>query len=42
MAIDLDSGDEAQYLHKLATAYGMQPQQVNAIHDQMGKPSLYT
>jgi uncharacterized membrane protein YebE (DUF533 family) len=42
MAIDLDTGDEAQYLHKLATAYGMQPQQVNAIHDQMGKPSLYT
>lgn len=42
MAIDLDTGDEAQYLHKLATAYGMQPAQVNAIHEQMGVPSLYT
>ncbi|MEQ6203502.1 DUF533 domain-containing protein [Sulfitobacter sp. HNIBRBA2951] len=42
MAIDLDTGDEAQYLHKLATAYGMEPAQVNAIHDQMGVPSLYT
>jgi uncharacterized membrane protein YebE (DUF533 family) len=42
MAIDLDTGDEAQYLHKLASAYGMEPQQVNAIHEQLGKPSLYT
>lgn len=42
MAIDLDTGDEAQYLHKLATAYGMEPAQVNAIHEQMGVPSLYT
>lgn len=42
MAIDLDTGDEAQYLHKLATAYGMEPAQVNAVHEQMGVPSLYT
>lgn len=42
MAIDLDTGDEAQYLHKLATAYGMEPAQVNEIHKQMGVPSLYT
>lgn len=42
MAIDLDTGDEAQYLHKLATAYGMEPAQVNAIHAEMGVPSLYT
>jgi uncharacterized membrane protein YebE (DUF533 family) len=42
MAIDLDSGDEAQYLHKLASAYGLQPQQVNEIHTQLGVASLYT
>ncbi|KIN72829.1 tellurite resistance TerB family protein [Sulfitobacter guttiformis] len=42
MAIDLDTQDEAKYLHKLATAYGMQPAQVNEIHAQLGVPSLYT
>jgi uncharacterized membrane protein YebE (DUF533 family) len=42
MAIDLDSQDEAQYLHKLATAYGLEPQQVNEIHTQLGVASLYT
>lgn len=42
MAIDLDTGDEAQYLHKLATAYGLQPAAVNQIHEQLGVPSLYT
>ncbi|MEP1943023.1 MAG: DUF533 domain-containing protein, partial [Sulfitobacter sp.] len=42
MAIDLDTGDEAQYLHKLATAYGLAPQQVNEIHAQLGVASLYT
>lgn len=42
MAIDLDSQDEAQYLHKLATAYGLEPQQVNEIHAQLGVASLYT
>ena len=41
MGIDLDTQDEAQYLHKLATAYGMQPAQVNEIHTQLGVPSLY-
>lgn len=41
MAIDLDTGDEAQYLHKLATAYGLDPQAVNRIHEQLGVPSLY-
>ena len=39
--IDLDTQNEAQYLHKLATAYGMQPAQVNEIHAQLGVPSLY-
>ena len=41
MGIDLDTQDEAQYQHKLATAYGMQPAQVNEIHAQLGVPSLY-
>lgn len=42
MAIDLDSQEEAQYLHKLASAYGLQPAAVNEIHAQMGVASLYT
>ena len=42
MGIDLDTQDEVQYLHKLATAYGMQPAQVNEIHAQLGVPSLYS
>ncbi|HCT34276.1 MAG TPA: DUF533 domain-containing protein, partial [Sulfitobacter sp.] len=42
LAIDLDTQEEAQYLHKLASAYEMQPAAVNEIHAQMGVPSLYT
>ncbi len=42
MAIDLDTGDEARYLHKLAEGYGMTPAEVNEIHAQLGVPSLYT
>ncbi|MGB3246396.1 MAG: tellurite resistance TerB family protein [Sulfitobacter sp.] len=42
LGIDLDTQDEAQYLHKLAQAYGMKPAEVNRIHDEMGVPSLYT
>lgn len=42
MAIDLDTQDEAQYLHKLATAYGLEPAKVNEIHAELGVPSLYT
>ena len=42
LAIDLDTQEEAQYLHKLASAYGMQIDEVNEIHEQMGVPSLYT
>ncbi len=42
MAIDLDTRDEAEYLHKLATAYGLTPAEVNEIHAQLGVPSLYT
>lgn len=42
LGIDLDTQDEAQYLHKLAQGYGMQPADVNNIHEQLGVPSLYT
>ena len=42
LAIDLDTQQEAQYLHELAGAYGMKPAEVNAIHADMGVPSLYT
>ncbi len=42
LGIDLDTQDEAQYLHKLAQGYGMKPAEVNKIHADMGVPSLYT
>lgn len=42
LGIDLDTQQEAQYLHKLAQGYGMTPAEVNDIHAQMGVPSLYT
>ncbi len=42
LAIDLDTQEEAQYLHQLAKGYGMEPAAVNEIHAQMGVPSLYT
>lgn len=42
LAIDLDTQQEAQHLHKLAQAYGMDPAEVNAIHAKMGVASLYT
>lgn len=42
LGINLDSQDEAKYLHQLASAYGMKPDQVNDIHSQMGVPSLYS
>jgi uncharacterized membrane protein YebE (DUF533 family) len=42
LAIDLDTQDEAQYLHQLAKGYRMKPATVNEIHEQMGVPSLYT
>ncbi len=42
LGINLDSREEAEYLHKLASAYGMKAEQVNDIHAQMGVPSLYT
>ncbi|WBU63137.1 tellurite resistance TerB family protein [Paracoccus aerodenitrificans] len=42
MAIDFDSQEEAQYLHKLAQALGLQPQTVNQIHDEVGVQNLYS
>lgn len=42
MAIDLDSRNEAQYLHELAQALGLDPREVNAIHDHAGAPRLYS
>ncbi|MFK7875274.1 MAG: DUF533 domain-containing protein [Paracoccaceae bacterium] len=42
LGIDLDSQAEAQYLHKLAQGFGMDAAAVNAIHDQLGVPSLYS
>ena len=41
LAIDLDSQEEAQYLHRLAQAYGMDADQVNRIHERLGQPALY-
>ncbi|MCB1761689.1 MAG: tellurite resistance TerB family protein [Gammaproteobacteria bacterium] len=41
MAIDLDSNAEAQYLHRLAQRMGLTPETCNALHEQLGAPSLY-
>jgi uncharacterized membrane protein YebE (DUF533 family) len=41
LAIDLDSQEEAHYLDRLAKAYGLDAQQVNAIHTELGVPTLY-
>lgn len=41
LAIDLDQRAEAEYLHELATALGLQPNEVNAIHDSLGAPRIY-
>ena len=42
MAIDFDSQEEAQYLHKLAQALNLQPQVINQIHQQVGVQNLYS
>lgn len=42
MAIDLDAQTEAQYLHALATALGLDQAAVNDIHDQANAPRLYS
>lgn len=41
MAIDLDNRAEADHLHRLASALGLDPDQVNALHDKAGAPRLY-
>ena len=42
LAIDLDTREEAQYLDNLRKGVGMSEQDANAIHEQMGIPSLYS
>lgn len=42
MAINLDNQKEAQYLHDLATALKIGKNEVNAVHDHLGVPKLYT
>ena len=41
MGIDLDSKAEAQYLHTLASALGIDQSTCNEIHDKLGVPRLY-
>lgn len=41
MAITLDERIEAEYLHQLAQGLGLSPQQVNAIHAEVGAVALY-
>ncbi len=41
LAIDLDSKNEANYLHELAQALNIGARDANAIHEQMGEPKLY-
>ncbi|MBU3029603.1 tellurite resistance TerB family protein [Paracoccus marinaquae] len=41
MAIDFDNQREAEYLHGLAQALGIDPQIVNRIHQQVGVTQLY-
>ena len=42
MAIEPDHPAEAQYLHELATALGINEATVNEIHDSFGVPRLYS
>lgn len=41
MGIDLDTQEEAKYLHQLATSLGLPQAQVNAIHAKLGVPAIY-
>ncbi len=41
MAIRLDDQAEADYLHTLAQALGLNQQEVNALHDHMKAPRIY-
>ncbi len=42
MAIDLDNRNEAQGLHRFASALGLDATGVNQIHARLGVPPLYT
>lgn len=42
MTIKLDTQAEAQYLDKLARGLGLEPQAVNALHEKVGAPKLYS
>ncbi len=42
MAINLDNKNEAQYLHGFAQALDLEKDQVNAIHDHVKAPHLYS
>lgn len=42
MAINLDNKAEAQYLHALASGFGIDPAGVNGIHAKLGVPALYS
>lgn len=42
LTIDLDNQNEANYLHRFATALGLDQRLVNDLHQQMGEPQLYT
>ena len=42
LGIDLDSHEEAQYLDTLRKGVSMSEEQANAIHQQLGVPTLYS
>jgi len=42
LGIDLDSREEAQYLDTLRKGVSMSEEQANAIHQQLGVPTLYS
>lgn len=41
MAINLDQQNEAEYLHRLATALELSEDDVNRLHDQLEAPRIY-
>lgn len=42
MAIDLDSREEAEFLHRLAQGMKLEREDVDAIHQRLNAPSLYS
>ncbi len=42
MTIRLDTQAEAEYLDRLARGLGLEPQAVNALHEKVGAPKLYS